>query len=148
MRNSASVIVFLGLFACGRPAENEKTAAPEWAPPPGSMIAADSMRVSEEVLNKFWFSVRINAGDAQSSRGGDYNIHAGFGNAVADGQFSMPRGGEHLRPILRRDTGYSFVIGFIPGAAFGGDTIFHAYYRVSGSRREIKIAAVNAFHIQ
>ncbi len=107
------------------------------------------MRITEDKLNQFWFSARITTGDTEEwVKNGTYLIRAGFGNAVAASPFSMPAGGKDLRPLLRRDSGYSFIVGFIGGAPFGGDTTFHEYYRITGSRNEIKIAALKGYSIQ
>jgi hypothetical protein len=59
----------------------------------------------------------------------------------------MPYGGEHLRPMLRQGQGYSYIMGFVPGKEYGGDTAFHEYYKILGGKEHIEIVALNGFTI-
>jgi hypothetical protein len=74
-------------------------------------------------------------------------VLARFGNGEARAEVVMPRGGEELQLILKRDTGYNYIVGFRPGSAFGGDTSFRPYYLVKGSRHEIQIKALKSYNL-
>jgi hypothetical protein len=122
---------FLLLAACGSGGENTK---PDFTPPAaGSIIASDSMRISEDVLNETYFSVRILT-TPRSAEKGIYEIAIGYGNnRVTDG-FTMPAGGERLQPLLRPGAdANNYVIGF----EYKGN--FYEYVGITGSRNRIEV---------
>ena|SRR2546423_433884 len=134
------------------PSEKDKSnTTPEtlWIPPaPGTIVAADSMKVTGDALNNAYFSVRLSVGEGnigKKNKGFRYDVHATYGKAVADGIIIMPFGGEHLKPLLRRGDGYNYIIGFIP--AINGDTTFHEYYRIGGDKEFIKIVPLKGYTI-
>jgi hypothetical protein len=156
-RHSIYIILFsLILAACkgattGSETDGKKTSKYSWDPPPaGTVVAEDSMKVVEDDLNNFYFSVRLSVADdntTASREGFKYNVHSSYGHAVVDGVIVMPYRGEHLRPLLRPGKGYSYIVGFIPGSDYGGDTAFHEYYRITGGRERIEISALSGYTI-
>jgi hypothetical protein len=120
-------------------------------PAAGTTVAADSIKVAEDHLNNSWFAVRLTVSDNNTGKrkaGFRYDVHASYGAAATDGLIVMPYGGEHLKPILRRGAGYSYIVGFVPGKEYGGDTAFHEYYRISAAKEHhIDIEPLNGFII-
>ena len=114
----------------------------QYTPPAaGAIVAADSMPVTDDPLNHFNFSVKIKANE-YSSRG-TYSIAAAFGPNTADGMFTMPKGGSHLEPVLKKGTEpYSYVIGFKYKHKF------YDYYLVKGSKSAIEIKNIKAYAFQ
>ena len=114
----------------------------QYTPPPaGAVIAADSMAITDDPLNHFTFSVRIKTNDYSDK--GTYAIEAFFGPNKADGMFTMPRGGSHLKPILHRSKEqYTYIIGF------EYQHNFYEYYRVAGSKGTIEIKNIKAYAFQ
>ena len=146
MKERSFFVAFLLLLSCA-PTKHD----PNWeSPEPGAIIAADSIANTEDALNHSYFSVRVSAPAGKNPANQAvvvYNIHARYGAAEADGVIAMPRGGEHLKPLLRKDGSHSFIVGFIPGKAYGGDTSFHDYYRIDGDQQGITIVPVKGFVI-
>jgi hypothetical protein len=142
-------LIALVLFGCGTPTTDEKKSWEGWTPPAaGTIVVTDSMKVSADSLNDFQFSVllTVSENNAQADRNGfRYDVQARYGHGEARGEVVMPRGGNNLQPLLRRDTGSTYIIGFIPGAAYGGDTSFHPYYLVKGSRQGIEVKALKSY---
>ena len=109
------------------------------------------MKITGDPLNNFYFSVQLSVGAdnaGEQTTGFKYDVHARYGHATAEGQIVMPYGGRNLQPLLRSSQGLTYIIGFIPGAAYDGDTVFHEYYRVTGSRDGIEIKALKGFTVQ
>ena len=114
----------------------------QYTPPPeGSLVAADSIAVTDDPLNHFMFTVKIKT-NAYSDKG-TYSIEAAYGPNNADGMFTMPRGGGHLKPILQKGKEpYTYIIGF------EYQHKFYDYYRVTGSKGAIEIKNVKAYAFQ
>ena len=150
-------LLLLSETACTNASQVElakQNAVPEtkWIQPAaGSIIAADSMEIKDDPLNKSQFVVKIRVPDYKSSSNpirSIYEVRAHYGVAEANGTISMPKGGDHLMPILRKGKDHRFIIGFIPGKEYGGDTSFHEYYQVEGEKGMITIKALKGFQIQ
>ena len=115
------------------------------------IVAADSMKVTEDELNNGYFSVQLTVSEGNTGSHTDgfrYDLHATYGKAVADGLIIMPFRGERLKPLLRRGEGYTYFMGFVPGPEHGGDTSFHEYYRIDGGREYIRITPLKGFRIE
>lgn len=99
---------------------------PFYAPPAGTIIAADSIPIDEDELNDFYFAVKILS--AEMSEEGKYNLQAHFGHNDATTQLVYPLLEKPLKPALKRDDKikYSYLIGFI----YEGDSVFHEYAKI------------------
>lgn len=96
-------------------------------PLPGTVITQDSIAISGDI-NHFYYSVKVVADSLIAD--GVYKVVASYGPNVATGQFTMPKGGNELIPILKRGTApYTFVIGF----KVDSDTTFYDYFEVSST---------------
>jgi len=150
-------MLVMGLTACTNnihsyQAKQGTLSESTWTPAAaGSIIAIDSMVIKDDPLNKSHFAVKIRVPLSPSSSNSSlavYEVLAHYGVEEANGSISMPKGGEHLMPLLRKADEHSFIIGFIPGNEYGGDTSFHEYYKVEGRKGMITIKALNGFQIQ
>lgn len=114
----------------------------QYTPPPsGTIVAADSMPVTNDPLNHFTFSVKVKTNEY--SKKGTYSILASYGPNEGDGMFTMPRGGGNLKPVLRRSKeAYTYIIGF------EYQRKFYEYYKVSGSKGTIEIKNIKAYSFQ
>ena len=103
-------------------------------PKPGSVLESQEMPITEDSLNNSKFSVSIIA-DSQIEKG-IYAVTAIWGNNKAESKFTMPKGGESLKPLLRKaNKPNAFIIGFKAGK----DTTFNEYFEVSGVKGTIKM---------
>ena len=109
-------------------------------PKPGTTVVSDKMPVSGDTLNHFTFSIKVVADTDVES--GVYHIESDFGPNLALGQFTMPKGGEDFKPVIRRcDTPNTFIIGFkIPS-----DTTFYDYYEVSSTKESTRMRYLKAY---
>lgn len=104
----------------------------------GTIIAADTIPITEDKLNNSTFSVTVLATDSV----GTYDVEASWGNNFAQSTIKMPTGGEHYKPILRKSSNdYTYTLGF----HFDTDTIFHEYYQVSAQRGQIAMKYTRAY---
>lgn len=109
-------------------------------PSPGTLMAQDSMPVTEDKLNNFMFTVRVIADSAVTS--GIYDVDADYGPNFATSTFAMPKGIEDVTPILRRgDAPYTYIIGF----RLPGDTTFYDYFEVSSDHHNTKMKYLKAY---
>lgn len=105
--------------------------------PVNSIIAADSTPVTEDKLNHFYFSVRIKTTD--KTKYGTYLIEAVYGANTAESEFTLPKGGEYLKPVLKKGSKpYSYIVGFF------FQNKFHEYYEVKGGKSIISINPLKA----
>jgi hypothetical protein len=141
--------LLLALFIIGCASSPDNKEPKSWTPPPaGTVIAADSMPISNDPLIKhnFYIQLSVSPNNSQASKYGfRYDLYARYAHGEANAELVMPLGGEQLRPIIRRDSGTVYTVGFIPGAAYGGDTSFHPYYRVSGKLSGIEVVAIKSY---
>lgn len=108
---------------------------------PDIVIAADSMPVKEEQLNDFYFAVKLQTTEYTANYG-TYKVVAHWGHNNATTEFSMPKGGEDLKPVLKRGTEpYTYDIGFY----YKDEPEFYDYYRVSGDNGDIKMKYLKAY---
>lgn len=129
-----TAILLLAAASCSGHKENDgDNSAYTTLPPAGTTIVADSMKVTEDPLNHFTFSVKVKANN--NTKYGVYDVEASWGPNTAASQFTMPRGGEKLKPVLRKGTApYTYIIGF----HYDKDTAFYDYYQVNGNRGTIE----------
>lgn len=108
-------------------------------PVAGTIIAADSMAITEDQLNHNYFSVKIVSSNAAP---GSYNVVAAWGFNTAEGHLTMPKGGENIKPVLKRSAEpYSYLVGF----NLKGDTTFYDYFLVNAQRGMISMKYIKAY---
>lgn len=108
-----------------------------------TIVAADSMHITEETLSRFYFSVIVRSTTYSTKRMYDVSVRYGPNNAAS--RFPMPKGGEHLKPVMKKGTEpYSYIIGFY----LDDDTTFNEYYLVKGSLQQILIKPLAAYTFQ
>jgi hypothetical protein len=124
-------LLVLTLSACGNTdntADNDSVSF--YAPAPGTVIAADSMRIKEDNLNELYYSVSVTA--TGNSVEGAYMLRAAHGYNEAQSEIKFPKLTQSLTPAIRRDEQmpYSYIIGF----KYDNDTTFNDYIRVFAKR--------------
>ncbi|MCW3124215.1 MAG: hypothetical protein JWQ38_3707 [Flavipsychrobacter sp.] len=125
----------LSLIGCSN--GNSNTASKEF-PKPGTVVAAAQMPVNDE-LNKFTYSIKVVADSEIKS--GVYDVDVDYGPNFAEGKFTMPKGGEELKPLIRASSANSYVIGF----KVAGDTTFYDYFEVSSNKGSTKMQYIKAY---
>ena len=126
-------------MACNNSQNNPGPAAKQF-PKPGTIVASDEMPVTEDKLNNFKFSIKIVADS--NVKAGVYDVDADFGPNFAEGQFTMPKGGEAFMPVIRKGAApYTFIVGF----KVDGDTTFYDYFEVSSNRNTTKMQYLKAY---
>lgn len=136
---SISVLSFLG---CGAPNKSVTPIQRQW-PKPGTVVASAEKKITEDTLNNFRFQIRVVADSAIEK--GVYDVDVDYGPNFASGQFTMPKGGEHLAPIIK--TGlqpYSYIIGF----RLPDDTTFYEYYEISCTKQSTKMQYINTYSFE
>lgn len=136
-----SLLVTTGILLASCGGNDTGTAvAYKTMPIPGTEIAKAETQAGEDTLNHFKFSVRIVA-DSQIEKG-VYDVLTTFGPNKADGAFTMPKGGEHFIPVIRKGGApATFIIGFhVPK-----DTTFYDYYLVSATTASTKMLYMNSY---
>lgn len=154
------LMTFLLLAAC-----QSKSTSPEsksggssatWQPPgPGTVVAIDSMKYAEDPLNDFYFAVKLSVSSENEHEVADYGFvydvstHCGPGDMT--GAIHMPKGGKHLKPLLRRapDGGYQYQVGFIAGKDMGGDgKTFQELYAITATKGNVEIKPLKSYSFQ
>lgn len=111
--------------------------------PAGTIIAADSMRFTEDKLNDFYFAVKVTT--TEHSDKGTYAVEASVGPKEAASKFTMPRGGEEVVPVLKKgDEPFSYIIGFY----YNNDTTFYDYYKIAADASTIQMKYTKAYAIK
>ncbi len=133
------IICLLALLASscgnGKPANEQKQ-----FPKPGTVMATAKIPVVGDTLNNFMFSIKVVA-DSQVTQG-TYDVDADFGPNFAEGQFTMPKGGEDFIPAVRKgDRPNTFIVGF----KMPKDTTFYDYYEVAGSKGQTEMRYIKAY---
>ena len=128
MKKLAFILVPL-LAACGS-SDSPQDIVHFYAPATGTVVAADSIPITEDNLNDLYYSVRLTATD--SSNQGRYELDASYGFNEAHSVMGFPRLTKTIRPAIRLDTTmpYSYIIGFY----YEGEQQFNNYARVSARK--------------
>jgi hypothetical protein len=73
---------------------------------------------------------------------GVYDVDVDFGPNFAESKMTLPKGGEHFTPVIRKGSqSYSYIIGFrIPE-----DTTFYDYFEVTSTRGQTKMQYIKAY---
>ena len=127
------------LFGCcannGANSHNEKQ-----FPKPGTTVAEAHMPITDDELTHFTFSVKVIADSNVTS--GVYDVDADYGPNFGESKFTMPKGIEDIRPIIRKGSEpYTYIIGF----RLPGDTTFNDYFQVSCSKTKTKMEYIKAY---
>lgn len=133
------------LAACGNATSGNaagKHGNNNYTPPAaGTVIASQSTPITNDPLNHFDFTVKLIA--SEYSNYGTYTVKAAWGPDTATEQFTMPKGGTHLKPVLKKGTGaYSYVVGFYY------DNKFYDYYQIKGAKDNIEMKYISAYSFQ
>lgn len=142
MKNKILSYAAMALFVIGcnsSPYNNEN----HFIPNKGQNIDSLKEMVKEDTLNKAVFSVKIIADSM--GREGVYNVNSVFGENVASSMFTMPKGGEKYKPILKKKSEmYTYIVGFhVPN-----DTTFYEYYEISANKGSILMRYVKSYTFQ
>lgn len=137
-------VLLLLLQACSNPRKEALSSGStdQYTPPAaGDTILRSSMPITDDKLNHFDFSVKIIT-NANSNTKGSYTVQTEYGYNTAQGEFSMPAGAEHLKPILKKSTEpYTYIVGFI----YGDDSAFHDYFLIGGGRKQIEMKYIKMY---
>jgi hypothetical protein len=107
---------------------------------PGTVIDSFSVPVKEDTLNNSVFTVKIVADSAIDK--GVYIADVTFGNNTAQGKFTMPKGIEHVAPVLRYGNApYTGIVGFI----LQKDTTFYDYFEISCNKQNTRMGYINSY---
>jgi hypothetical protein len=107
---------------------------------PGTVLDSFSVRVREDTLNNSVFTVKIIADSAVDK--GVYIADVTFGNNTAQGKFTMPKGIEHVAPVLRcGNTPYTGIVGF----RLEKDTSFYDYFEISCNKQNTRMGYINSY---
>ena len=118
----------------------KETYKPKDFPKPGTVVAKDEMPIVEDKLNNFKFAIRVVADSAIA--GGVYDVDVDYQSYSPEGQFTMPKGLENIKPILRRGSErYTYIIGF----KVAGDTAFYDYFQVSAVQNQVKMTYIRSY---
>lgn len=140
-KKSAGLLLTLCLIGCAGGDIREKPVRDCSHLEKGSLLSADSMKVSGESLNDFYFSVRLLATGIR----GNYEVQAAYGPNDGKGRMVMPRGGENLCPQMRPGPEmHSYEIGF----SRGNDTSFYPYFLVSWQAGELQMRYTAAYSFE
>lgn len=138
MKRISLLLATACLIACN----NEKKAE-EVLAAPGTVIAKAELPAEGDPLNHFKFGIVVKA-DSEVAKG-VYDVDVNWGPSIAQSKFTMPKGGENLKPILRQGAKpNTFLIGFKAGK----DTAFNEYFEVSGSTQGIKMIYTKAYSFE
>ena len=107
---------------------------------PGTVVDSFSIPVMEDTLNNSVFMVKIVADSAVDK--GIYIADVTFGNNTAQGKFTMPKGIEHVAPVLRHgNTPYTGIVGF----KLEKDTSFYDYFEISCTKQNTRMGYINSY---
>ena len=130
-------LVTLLVAACGSgPAESSQKEFPA----PGTVVDSMAMPILIDSLNDFSFSVSVIADS--NIKSGIYDVHAAYGHNEATGLFTMPKGAEHYKPVIRKAAApYTYIVGFHAPK----DTTFYEYFEVTGKKTTIGMKYIRAY---
>ena len=130
----------IALFAASCGSKDDKK-TPVY-PAAGTIMISGQMPVKES-LNNSIFGVTVTADSL--TKDGVYDICTIFGFDTARGQFSMPKGLENYKLVIRKENEpYTYMIGFrVPK-----DTTFYDYFLVSAGHSTISMKYVKAYSFQ
>jgi hypothetical protein len=132
-----ATIIIAFTISCGNHDGTTKAPVKKF-PKPGTIIASAETPITNDPLNHFKFIVKVVADSNISS--GVYDVDVDYGPNFAEGQFAMPKGGEDLTPLIRKDSG-----GFIIGFRVPNDTTFYDYFEVRASKKTTKMQYIKAY---
>ncbi len=130
------------LLACkNTPEQQAQAAARQEAPAPGTVVAEGKIQQSEDGLNRFMFQVTV----TKAPERGVYTVTAADGPNQGETQFTLPKGAEDYRVVLRKlPAEKRMAIGF----EAPGDTTFYPYYEVVSENKTIRAQYTNAYRFE
>ncbi len=139
--NSIVLAAPLAFFiACSGSSNKDKIGRAKQFPKPGTIVAAAETPIAEDSLNHATFSVKVIADSNVSS--GIYDVDVDYGNNFAEGQITMPKGGEDFKPVIRKgDAPNIYIIGFRAPA----DSTFYDYFQVTSNRKATQMEYIKAY---
>lgn len=143
LRNSTIFLLsVISVISCEATNKSSPSANHQFAKP-GTVVATAEKKITEDTLNDFRFQVRVVADSAIEK--GVYDVDVDYGPNFASGQFTMPKGGEHLVPVIKTGSSpYSFIIGF----RLPDDTTFYEYYEVTSNKQSTKMQYINTYSFE
>ena len=138
-----AILIAITILTSCSTRENSTQAKSHQFPKPGTTVANAERKITEDSLNDFRFQIRVIADSAVQN--GVYNVDVDYGPNFASGQFTMPKGGEHLLPVIKSgNSPYTYIIGF----RLPDDTTFYEYYEVSSNKQSTKMQYINTYSFQ
>jgi hypothetical protein len=132
-------IAALAFTSCGSSQDKNNKESAKQFPKPGTVVASAEMPVADDSLNHFVFSVKVIADS--NIRSGVYDVDVDYGPNFAEGQFTMPKGGEDFVPVIRKVNASKFIIGFkVPR-----DTTFYDYFEVSSNKKSTRMQYLKGY---
>lgn len=112
-------------------------------PAPGTVTDSMAMPVQEDKLNHSVFTVAVFADS--NIQHGIYGVRAAYGFNTANGMFTMPKGAEKYKPIIKKGTApYTYIVGFhVPK-----DTTFYEYFEVTGKADNIGMKYLKSYSFE
>ena len=109
-------------------------------PKPGTTVAEAQIPVTDDALNHFVYSVKVIA-DSDIAEG-VYDVDVDYGPNFAEDKFTMPKGIEDIRPVIRNGGNpNTFIIGF----RLPNDTTFNDYFQVEATKHTTKMVYIKAY---
>ena len=139
-KNTFLYLTLVAIIFASCSGSNTAEHAKKQFPKPGALVAEAKMPVTEDAINHSTFSVKVIA-DSEIANG-VYDVDADFGPNFGEGKFSMPKGAEDAKPVIRKgDAPYTYIIGF----RLAGDSTFYDYFQVSSSKNSTKMEYIKAY---
>ncbi len=127
------------MVSCGGSSQKEAYVFPK----PGTVIDSAEMSVTTDTLNDFTFYVVIRA-DSDVAKG-IYDVTATHGVNTAEGKFTMPKGAEQYKPVIKKGTTpETFIVGFY----LPKDTTFYDYFEVTGQKLNIGMKYLKSYSFE
>ena len=131
MKKQIPLLAFLLLIvACNANEEPADSMTHFYAPKAGTIVAADSFRITENELNEFYYAVKIISTD--SSNKGYYFLDAHWGHNDAQTELAYPVLQEEIIPAIERDRTkpYAYILGF----KYRNNDTFHDYAEIKATK--------------
>lgn len=146
MRPLPLLLLFSLALACRsdipeNPQRNVSTTTSPIAPAPGTVVGEAHTEHSGDGLNRFTFRVTV----TKAAEKGVYTVAAQDGPNHGETQFTLPKGAEDFRVVLRKGNQKNRIeIGF----EAPGDTAFYPYYEVVSENKTIRAQYTNAYRFE
>lgn len=119
-----------------------------YAPEEGTVIAADSIPITEDTLNDFYYSIKLTS--TFMSEDGSYRMNVAYGHNDAQSDIVYPKLTGKVTPAVQLDKSipYTYNIGFY----LDGSDEFKDYARVSArkgysGKQEIELKYIKTYYV-